>query len=181
MSPVLPRMLTYPISSLPSVIFARLASRFAYCSSIAALLTGSARYRTRQSYTHLSFQKPLSSSIVLMAPRMRANNTSTPPSPRPQKALQKSRDRLAKSGEPARAYRDREVVDAWRRADIVVVVVFQAAGSAQRRRTGRIQSPIEATVHLTQSPSERRRDAGDADGPCTLLFLTIDARIFHSF
>lgn len=56
-----------------------------------------------------------------MAPRMRAKSTSTPPSPRPQKALQKSRDRLAKSGEPARAYRDKEVVDACRRADIVVV------------------------------------------------------------
>lgn len=57
--------------------------------------------------------------MVLEAPRIRAKRTSTPPSPRPQKALQKSRDLLVKSGEFARAYFDRDVVDACRRADMI--------------------------------------------------------------
>lgn len=49
---------------------------------------------------------------------MRAKRTSTPPSPGPQKALQKSSDRLERSGEVALAYFDKDVVDAWRRAVI---------------------------------------------------------------
>jgi hypothetical protein len=49
---------------------------------------------------------------------MRAKRTSTPPSLMPQNALQKSRERLDRSGEFARAYFDKDVVDDWRRADI---------------------------------------------------------------
>jgi hypothetical protein len=61
----------------------------------------------------------LSSSIVLAAPRILANNTSTPPSPSPQKALQKSRDRFCKIGELVLAYFESEVVEGCRLADIV--------------------------------------------------------------
>jgi len=61
--------------------------------------------------TNLSFQNPLNSSIVLEAPRILANKTSTPPSLTPQKALQKSRERLANSGEFARANLARDVAD----------------------------------------------------------------------
>jgi len=60
---------------------------------------------------YLSFQNALNSSIVLVAPRILANKTSTPASPDPQKALQKSSDRLANSGELARANLARDVVD----------------------------------------------------------------------
>jgi hypothetical protein len=56
--------------------------------------------------------------MVLAAPRILANNTSTPASLGPQKALQKSRERAVGSGEPSLAYLEREVVDAWRRADM---------------------------------------------------------------
>lgn len=66
-----------------------------------------------------SLQNALNSSEVLPAPRMRANSTSTPPSPSPQNALQKSRALSDGSGESGRAYRDREVVLAGRRVDIV--------------------------------------------------------------
>ena len=47
-----------------------------------------ARNDTRYGMTHLSFQKLRSSSMVLAAPRILANNTSTPASLGPQKALQ---------------------------------------------------------------------------------------------
>ena len=60
---------------------------------------------------YLSFQNALISSIVLVAPRILANMTSTPPSAAPQKALQKSSERLANSGELARANLARDVVD----------------------------------------------------------------------
>lgn len=50
---------------------------------------------------------------------MRTKSTSTPPSPKPQNALQKSSDRGCKSGVLARTYLDREVVEGWRRADMV--------------------------------------------------------------
>lgn len=70
---------------------------------------------------HLSFQKFLSSSIVLTAPLILAHSTSTPASLAPQKALQKSSERSANSGELARTYRESEVVDGCRRADIVYV------------------------------------------------------------
>lgn len=56
--------------------------------------------------------------MVLDAPRIRAKSTSTPPSPRPQNALQNSSERLDMSGELALAYFARDVVDAWRRAVI---------------------------------------------------------------
>ena len=68
---------------------------------------------------HLSFQKFLNSSTVLAAPRMRVKSTSTPTSPKPQNALQKSSDRGCKSGVPALTYLDSEVVEGWRRADMV--------------------------------------------------------------
>lgn len=67
---------------------------------------------------HRSFQKFFSSSMVLEAPRIRANNTSTPPSPMPQKELQKSRDRFPTPGEFSLAYFDKEVVEGCRFADI---------------------------------------------------------------
>ena len=72
--------------------------------------------KTKASY--LSFQKLRSSSMVLAAPRILASNTSTPASFGPQKALQKSRLREEGSGEPSLAYREREVVDACRLADM---------------------------------------------------------------
>jgi hypothetical protein len=50
---------------------------------------------------------------------MRVKSTSTPPSPKPQNALQKSSDRGCESGVLARTYFDREVVEGWRRADMV--------------------------------------------------------------
>jgi len=68
--------------------------------------------------THLSFQKFLSSSIVLAAPRMRANNTSTPPSATPQNELQKSNERMLVSGEVVRAYLASDVVDDCLLADM---------------------------------------------------------------
>jgi len=61
--------------------------------------------------TRLSFQKVFNSSIVLAAPRIRANKTSTPPSARPQKELQKSSVRFCSTGEDSRAYLDNEVVE----------------------------------------------------------------------
>jgi len=61
--------------------------------------------------TRLSFQKVFNSSIVLAAPRIRANKTSTPPSARPQKELQKSSVRFCSTGEESRAYLDNEVVE----------------------------------------------------------------------
>ena len=67
---------------------------------------------------YLSFQKLRSSSMVLEAPRILANKTSTPASFGPQKALQKSRYRAEGSGEPSLAYFEREVVDACRLADM---------------------------------------------------------------
>jgi hypothetical protein len=69
--------------------------------------------------THLSFQKFFNSSIVLAAPRIRANKTSTPPSPRPQKELQKSKERMLVSGEVVRAYLASDVVDDCLLADMI--------------------------------------------------------------
>ena len=71
------------------------------------------------SATHRSFQKVRSSSIVRAAPRMRAKRTSTPPSPIPQKALQKSKLRAVVSGEAVRAYLASEVADGCRLADMM--------------------------------------------------------------
>ena len=67
----------------------------------------------------LSLQKLLSSSIVLEAPRMRANRTSTPTSPTPQNALQKSRERLVEAGAFERANFESDVAEACRLADIL--------------------------------------------------------------
>ncbi len=73
------------------------------------------------SLANLSFQNIRSSSIVRAAPRMRANRTSTPPSPWPQNELQKSRDRLFwYPGEFARANLEREVVEGCLLADMIV-------------------------------------------------------------
>lgn len=117
-----PKMLyvtmTYPISSLPKCSLASLASCFAYSSSMFALEGAESERRSipaqqtvAAQIAYLSFQKALSSSIVLVEPRILANRTSTPPSPAPQKALQKSSERLANSGEFARANLARDVVD----------------------------------------------------------------------
>jgi hypothetical protein len=76
--------------------------------------------------THLSFQKFLSSSIVLAAPRMRAKRTSTPESLSPQNALQKSRDRFCEPGELALAYFDNDVVEACRLAVILNNLLTQS-------------------------------------------------------
>lgn len=56
--------------------------------------------------------------MVLVAPLIRAKRTSTPTSPSPQKALQKSRERLLNSVDCALANLDKEVDDGCRRADI---------------------------------------------------------------
>lgn len=69
--------------------------------------------------TYLSFQKFLNSSIVLAPPRIRANNTSTPPSPAPQKELQKSKERMLVSGDVVRAYLAKDVVDDCLLADMI--------------------------------------------------------------
>ena len=58
--------------------------------------------------------------MVLVAPRIRANRTSTPPSARPQKALQKSSDGFCGIGELSLAYLDSDVVE----ADLLVDIVF---------------------------------------------------------
>ena len=47
-----------------------------------------------RSDAYLSFQKVFRSSMVCAAPRIRANKTTTPASPKPQKELQKSKDRF---------------------------------------------------------------------------------------
>ena len=70
--------------------------------------------------TDRSFQKLRSSSVVRPAPRILAKRTSTPPSLRPQKALQKSRERAAGSGEPSLANFEREVVEGCRLAVMFV-------------------------------------------------------------
>ena len=49
---------------------------------------------------------------------MRVKSTSTPTSPKPQNALQKSSDHGCKSGVLAQTYLNREVVEGWRRADM---------------------------------------------------------------
>jgi hypothetical protein len=49
---------------------------------------------------------------------MRAKRTSTPPSPIPQKALQKSKERFVTAEAFVRAYFDKDVVDGCRLADI---------------------------------------------------------------
>jgi hypothetical protein len=84
---------------------------------------------------YLSFQKLRSSSMVLAAPRILANNTSTPASFGPQKALQKSRERGVGSGEPSLAYFERDVVDACRLADM-------ADGRAKRPSTVQPSTPF---------------------------------------
>ena len=43
---------------------------------------------------------------------------------------------MVKSGEPERAYREREVVDAWRRADIVVGVTEKVREGQGPERMG---------------------------------------------
>lgn len=93
--------------------------------------------RKRQSWqtgmvrmTDLSFQKFRSSSVVLSDPRIRANNTSTPASLGPQKALQKSSELSANSEEWALANLEREVVDACRRA--VIINLRLRAGEVDR-------------------------------------------------
>jgi len=58
--------------------------------------------------------------MVLVAPRIRANRTSTPPSARPQKALQKSSEGFCGIGEVSRAYLDSDVVEVDLLADIVL-------------------------------------------------------------
>ena len=70
---------------------------------------------------------------------MRAKRTSTPPSPRPQKALQKSSERLEKSGEVGLAYLDKDVVDAWRRAVIECGVDVDTVGRRYTVDKGKIQ------------------------------------------
>jgi len=74
--------------------------------------------------TYLSFQKFFNSSIVLVAPRILANNTSTPPSPKPQKELQKSSDWFRKIGELCLAYLARDVVEGCLLADIDIVIIW---------------------------------------------------------
>jgi len=110
--------MTYPISSLPSCSLASFASCFAYSSSMFALertwMSRSLSCHNRRAAAqreYLSFQNAFSSSIVLVEPRILANRTSTPASPDPQKALQKSSERLASSGEFVRANLARDVVD----------------------------------------------------------------------
>lgn len=58
--------------------------------------------------------------MVLIAPRILAKRTSTPPSPAPQNELQKSIERPILAGEPALMYLESEVVDGCLLAVIVV-------------------------------------------------------------
>ena len=69
---------------------------------------------------------------------MRTKSTSTPPSPKPRNALQKSSDRGRKSGVLAQTYFDREEADGWRRADMVrrqrMVSDSERMGKSPRRK-----------------------------------------------
>lgn len=94
---------------------------------------------------------------------MRAKRTSTPPSPRPQKALQKSSERLERSGEVALAYFDKDVVDAWRRAVIECSMDVDTVdrGKMTRRNDGKLAqreriSTVRA-VPLTHSHLSNKR------------------------
>lgn len=68
------------------------------------------------------------SSTVLVAHRMRAKRTSTPGSPRPQKALQKSRDLFSRSASWGRAYRDSDDCEDCRRALIPLTLIRSRYG-----------------------------------------------------
>jgi hypothetical protein len=57
----------------------------------------------------------------------------------PQNALQKSKERLTRSGEFARAYFDKEVVDDWRRADIEFWYVCVAGRKKGSIRVSRVE------------------------------------------
>lgn len=69
--------------------------------------------------TNRSRQNALISSMVRAAPRILAKSTSTPPSPGPQKELQKSVE-LADSSGSSRMNLASDVVDACRRAVIAI-------------------------------------------------------------
>ena len=69
--------------------------------------------------THLSFQKALSSSMVLAAPLILVNKTSYPTSDGPQNELQKSKERLLRSGDEARANFANDVVEDCLRAVMI--------------------------------------------------------------
>ena len=79
--------------------------------------------------SYLSFQKFFSSSIVLAAPLILANRTSTPPSASPQNELQKSSDRLCIIGELWCAYFDNEVVE-----DCLLVDISRRFSKSKVRR-----------------------------------------------
>ena len=85
---------------------------------------------------------------------MRTKSTSTPPSPKPQNALQKSSDRGRKSGVLAQTYIDREEVDGWRRADMVrrqgMVSDSERMGKSRRRKVVPVgRKVIVATAQLS--------------------------------
>jgi hypothetical protein len=123
--------ITYPISSLPRGCLESFASLLAYSSSIAALRDGDPQADAEaenmiqleyvdptsvaRQFAYRSRQKALNSSTVRAAPRIRAKSTSTPPSPGPQKELQKSVERAVLSGS-SRMNLAREVADPCRRA-----------------------------------------------------------------
>jgi hypothetical protein len=92
--------------------------------------------------------------MVLAAPRILANNTSTPASFGPQKALQKSRWRAEGSGEPSLAYFEREVVDACRLADMAD---GRAVSPPPRRPLN--HEPAISDVMTKQSPARGCRDS----------------------
>lgn len=81
--------------------------------------------------------------MVRVAPRIRANNTSTPPSPKPQNELQKSRDRFCRTG-VFLAYFERDVVDDCLLADMVEKV--------RRKRKEEIEGVKSVEMDQVQGP-----------------------------
>lgn len=105
--------------------------------------------------------------MVRAAPRIRAKRTSTPPSPGPQKALQKSRLREEASGDVVRANFASEVVDDCRLADIMRKrCLFNRRGlkTQQLRRTAvdgwQGESPREKVLAMDECRRRRRRFRG---------------------
>ena len=93
--------------------------------------------------------------MVRAAPRMRAKRTSTPPSPSPQKALQKSRLRGEVSGDVVRAYFASDVVDDCRLADMM----FARRGWSQTQ-----QMKYTAMKELQGAPAGSGDDEDEAAG-----------------
>jgi hypothetical protein len=135
---------TYPISPFPKTIFDNLAKRLAHSSSMAALKDTQVCVSSLTNIENLlqstSLSKNSSTPQLSWQPPMHAKSTSTPPSPKPQNALQKSSDRGCKSRVPARTCLGKEVVEGWRRVDMVrrQGMVSDSGRRGKNRRRGAV-------------------------------------------